>query len=306
MKKILLLIATMAIGSVSAKPSVVSTIYPLQQIANAIVGQPTDLINESHLSPHSYHVKPADIQKITDSDIVLWVGPALMPQLDKYIDKRADEKITLTATELPNIQLLESNHKHHEHHDNEHHHEYHNNKGDNEHTHEMNIDPHLWLSTDNAVVIAKSLTDSLIKLDKANTDSYQKNLQQFLTDVEKTKAKIIADFSHNPTPNYFVFHNAYAYFEKEFAVSYRGVITLYAGQIPKAKHLYQLSKQLKQMQKTCLFREPQFDSKIIKRLTDGTSVKIATLDPIGYEKDKNIGYPMILENIAKQIIGCGK
>ncbi len=294
MKKILLVIATMLIGSVSAKPTVVSSIYPLQQIANAIVGQPTDLINESYLSPHSYHVKPADIQKITDSDIVLWVGPALMPQLDKYIDKRPQDKVTLTATELPNIQLLESNQTHHE---DEHH---------NEHQHEMNIDPHLWLSTDNAVVIAKSLTDSLIKLDKANTDSYQKNLQQFLTDVEKTKAKIIADFSHNPTPNYFVFHNAYAYFEKEFGIKAQGTITLHSGQSPKAKHLYQLSKQLKKMQKTCLFREPQFDSKIIKRLTDNTSVKIATLDPIGYEKDKNIGYPMILENIAKQIIGCGK
>lgn len=294
MKKILLLITTMLIGSVSAKPTVVSSIYPLQQIANAIVGQPTDIINQSYLSPHSYHVKPADIQKITDSDIVLWVGPALMPQLDKYIDKRADKKITLTATELPNIQLLENNHTHHE---GEHH---------NGHQHEMNIDPHLWLSTDNAVVIAKSLTDSLIKLDKANTDSYQKNLQQFLTDVEKTKAKIIADFSHNPAPNYFVFHNAYAYFEKEFGIKFQGTITLHSGQSPKAKHLYQLNKQLKQMQKNCLFREPQFDSKIIKRLTDNTSVKVATLDPIGYEKGKNIGYPMILENIAKQIISCGK
>ncbi len=299
MKKTLLLIATMAIGSVSAKPTVVSSIYPLQQIANAIVGQPTDLINQSYLSPHSYHVKPADIQKITDSDIILWVGPALMPQLDKYIDKRPQDKVTLTATELPNIQLLESNHTHHE---DEHHHD----ENDNKHTHDMNIDPHLWLSTDNAIVIAKSLTDSLIKLDKANTDSYQKNLQQFLTDVENTKAKIIADFSHNPTPNYFVFHNAYAYFEKEFAVSYRGVITLYAGQSPKAKHLNELRKQLTKTQNACLFREPQFDSKIIKRLTDNTSVTIATLDPIGYEKDKNIGYPMILENIAKQIIGCGK
>lgn len=323
MKKSLLLAAVALATQVSAAPRVVSSIYPLQQIANAIVGQPTELISDTYLSPHQYAVRPADMAKIADADIVLWVGPALMPQLDKYIDRRPKEKATLTAVELPDIKLLESNHHHkndekphdlphvsdhkeaastHHRHDEHNEHEEH-----DTHNHgNFNYDPHIWLSTHNAKVIAKSLAVTLSEQDKSNTAVYQNNLKQFLGDLDKTKSHIIGNFESHPAPNYYIFHNAYAYFEHEFGLEHSGVITLHGGQSPKAGHLNLLKKRLKNAKNTCLFREPQFDSKIVKRLAAGSNVTVAVLDPVGYQKDKNIGYTTILRNIAEQIANCGE
>lgn len=299
MKKILLT-ATLcaAIASASAAPRVVSSIYPLQQIANAIVGEPTELINNSYLSPHDYAIKPNDAKMISEADIVLWVRSGLIPQLNKYISRRTKDQTTLTALELPNMKLLKRNSKnHHEPHDE---HDQHTKQDD------FGYDPHVWLSTYNAGIIAKALANNLSRLDPNNATEYNKNLQTFLSDLHKTKSDIIGNFESNPPSGYFVFHNAYAYFEDEFGIEHQGVVTMHGGQAPKAGVLAELKKQLKNTPNACLFREPQFDSKIVARLAEGTRTKIAVLNPIGYEKDKNIGYTTIIRNIGNQIATCGE
>lgn len=321
MRKTLLAAALLAASAAAvAAPRVASSIYPLQQIANAIVGQPTELINDSYQSPHHYAVKPDDAKKIADADILLWVGPVLMPQLDAFVDRRSADKITLTALELANMKLLKSDHKHdhgehgHDEHDEHEEHEKHGkheeheeHEGHDEHGHEdFGKDPHVWLSTYNAGVIAKALADNLSRLDKANAAVYEKNLQAFLAELQATKSDIIGNFESNPAQNYFVFHNAYAYFENEFGVKHAGVVTMHGGQAPKAGLLAELKTKLKNTPNACIFREPQFDSKIVKRLAEGTKANTAVLDPIGYEKGKNIGYSTILRNVANQISTCGK
>lgn len=301
MKKTLLAATLLvAVATASATPRVVSSIYPLQQIANAIVGQPTELINDSYQSPHSYTFKPDDAQKINDADIVLWVRAGLIPQLHQYIERRGDDKTTLTALELPGMKLLKRNHNHDEH-DN-----HAKDKHDDHHEADFSYDPHVWLSTDNAAVIAKALTAQLSQQDKDNAIVYEKNLHTFLADLQQTKADIIGNFESNPEQNYFVFHNAYSYFENEFGVMHKGLVTVHGGQAPKTAQLTELKEQLKNTPHACLFREPQFDSKIVKRLAEDTDATIAILDPIGYQKDKNIGYTTILRNIANQIATCGK
>lgn len=325
MKKYLLTASFLvATATAAAAPRVVSSIYPLQQIANAVVGQPTELINDSYLSPHTYAMKPGDAEKIIKADIVLWVGPALMSQLDKYIDRRPKNKITLSAAALPHIKLLKSDHDHHhghghdEHGHGKHSHSKHNkhshDKHDKKHGHnehgkdvhheEFNYDPHVWLSTHNAGVIAKKLAADLSRLDKPNAAVYNKNLQTFLGDLKTTKSHIRKNFARSPAKNYFVFHNAYAYFEDEFGVQHKGVITMHGGQSPKAAQLNQLKKQLKKTSNACLFREPQFDSRVVERLAKRTNTKLAVLDPVGYQRGKNIGYTTILRNIASQISTC--
>lgn len=329
MKKTLLATALFAaVATASAAPRVVSSIYPLQQIANAIVGQPTELINDSYQSPHDYAVKPGDAKAINEADIVLWVRSGLIPQLHKYIARRSADKTTLTALELPEMKLLKRDHKHDHHHHGEEaehdehdehdehakdkhgHHDDHDDHAKDEHDdhHEegFGYDPHVWLSTHNAEVIAKALATNLSRLDPDNTAFYEKNLQTFIADLQETKSHIIGNFESNPAPNYFVFHNAYAYFEDEFGVKHAGVVTMHGGQAPKAGVLAELKAQLKNTPNACLFREPQFDSKIVKRLAEGTKANIAVLNPIGYEKGKNIGYTTILRNIANQIATCGK
>lgn len=306
----LFVLAALFTTSVSASPTIISSIYPLQQIANEIAGEPTGLIADSYQSPHKYSIKPSQAKQIKDADIVIWVGEVMMPQLEKYIQRR--KGITITAAKLANIKLLApGKHHHHEgedegekgdHHAQDEHEDHHDDKV-------PSYDPHLWLSTDNAKVIAQAIADALIKKDPANAEKYRGNLARFEQELAGLKTSIKTMFKQNPPANYYVFHNAYHYFEDEFGIKNSGTIREHAGQTPTTRHLNDLKKelQLSTGKPVCVFREPQFKSPIVDKLVEGSkNISVAVLDPVGYHKDKNIGYSTILRNIAKEISNCGQ
>ncbi len=285
----------------SATPKIISSIYPLQQIANEIAGKPTGLIADSYQSPHKYSIKPSKAREIANADLVIWVGEVMMPLLEKYIQRR--KGMTITAAKLASIKLLAAGKDHvHEHEE-----EKDNKKGEHHNDKAFSYDPHLWLSTDNARVIAQAIADALIKKDPDNAKKYRRNLAKFKQELTDLKTSIKARFKQKPPSNYYVFHNAYRYFEDEFGIKNSGTIREHAGQSPKTRHLNDLKKELQQSTSVCLFREPQFNSPIVDKLVEGTkNVSVAVLDPIGYHKDKNIGYSTILQNIALQISDCGE
>ncbi|PIE45179.1 MAG: hypothetical protein CSA45_03870 [Gammaproteobacteria bacterium] len=291
MKKILLILLTLCHAYIiQAQPRIVSSIYPLQQIANAISGQTTELIADTYLSPHQYAIKPADAKNLNEADLVIWIGEAMMPQLTRHIDKRNGNKLTITASQLDYIRLI-NNQREHQH-------------GDGHNSEHLLYDPHLWLSIDNAGVIASAIADALITLDKDNADTYRNNLAHFQQELQSTYRELIALFESRPPVPYFVFHDAYAYFEKTFGVSPVDMIRIHAGQSPKTKHLVELKQRLASLKKGCIFREPQFKSTLIDRLVEGTNITVSTLDPVGYSTDPK-GYAAILRNMANQMIQCG-
>ncbi len=315
----------MSIGQ--AAPRLVSSIYPLQQIAEAISGGPVGLIADSPLSVHTYRLTPKDARQIAEADIVIWVGEVLMPQLDKYIARRQGSqnnkgsqgnqtKGVITVAKLPDIKLLATAH-HHADHERDGHEQKENGQKENgqkengqeengqeeNEQNELSYDPHVWLSTENAAVIAEAIAEALIAADAPNTRRYQANLAAFKAELTSLHQDLLGQFESDPPPPYFVFHDAYAYFEQEFGLSHQGLVRTHAGQSPKARHIIHLKKQLTNAQQACLFKEPQFESPIIDKLSDNTTVKVATLDPIGYRQPGD-GYAMILRRLANTLSNC--
>lgn len=299
MKKILFVLVALSGFHVVASPRVFSTIYPLQQIANAITGEQTGLIVDTYLSPHSYHPKPSDAKDLLAADILLTVGEVLMPQLNSYIKQRKG-KITLRASQLPGIDLIKGHH----HHDQD-------ELGEaqqlyTQHTHQaFYYDPHLWLSPDNALVIATALTQQLKQVDPQNQTQYEKHLIQFKQQLQQTVSSIKQQLENIEPVPYFVFHDAYRYFENYFDIASAGIIRAHVGQSVRTKHLTELKAQLDKLPIACLFREPQFKSSIVDKLAQNPNLVIATIDPIGYTKPAK-GYSKILTDIADALVLCSQ
>ena len=57
--------------------------------------------------------------------------------------------------------------------------------------------------------------------------------------------------------------------------------------------------------KEVVFQEPQFDSKLVKIVVEGTNAQIGTLDPLGVGiKDEKDFYLQLLRNMAKSLKDC--
>ena len=80
---------------------------------------------------------------------------------------------------------------------------------------------------------------------------------------------------------------------------------LHAEHAPGAKHMQELRARIKEMKAVCVFREPEFDAKIVDNLMRGTGAKSALLDPEATLLTPGPDlYFQLMEGIASALENC--
>ncbi|QPT11629.1 zinc ABC transporter substrate-binding protein ZnuA [Serratia rubidaea] len=301
LQRALLASALMMAGSATA--AVVTSVRPLGFIASAIADgvTETEVLLPNGASPHDFALRPSDLRRLRSADLVVWVGPELEAFLSKPLQP-IDAQKQLSVAALPAIKPLllkdaEGGEHHHEGYDDEHEHGHHHG--------EYNM--HLWLSPEMAKVTAIAIHDRLLELMPQNKDKLDANLRQFenlLTQTDKNVGKMLTPVQGK---GYFVFHDAYGYFEKHYGLSPLGHFTVNPEIQPGAQRLHQIRTQLVEQKAVCVFAEPQFRPAVITAVAKGTKVRSGTLDPLGsgiaLGKDS---YGNFLTALSNQYVSCLK
>lgn len=290
----------------SASAAVVTSIRPLGFIAAAIADgvTPTEVLLPDGASPHDFALRPSDIQRLRSADLVLWVGPDMEAFLTKaLVPISATRKLAIS--ELPAVKPLLM--KGEEDDDHEHAGEAHNHADDDHGHHHGEYNMHVWLSPEIAKVTAIAIHDRLLELMPQNKDKLDANLRQFenlLTQTDKNVGNMLTPVQGK---GYFVFHDAYGYFEKHYGLSPLGHFTVNPEIQPGAQRLHQIRTQLVEQKAVCVFAEPQFRPAVINAVAKGTKVRSGTLDPLGtgiaLEKDS---YGKFLAQLSNQYVSCLK
>ncbi|HAT4516013.1 MULTISPECIES: zinc ABC transporter substrate-binding protein ZnuA [Serratia] len=290
----------------SASAAVVTSIRPLGFIASAIADgvTPTEVLLPDGASPHDFALRPSDIQRLRSADLVLWVGPDMEAFLNKaLVPISATRKLAIS--ELPAVKPLLM--KGEEDDDHEHAGEAHNHADDDHGHHHGEYNMHVWLSPEIAKVTAIAIHDRLLELMPQNKDKLDANLRQFenlLTQTDKNVGNMLTPVQGK---GYFVFHDAYGYFEKHYGLSPLGHFTVNPEIQPGAQRLHQIRTQLVEQKAVCVFAEPQFRPAVINAVAKGTKVRSGTLDPLGIgialEKDS---YGKFLTQLSNQYVSCLK
>lgn len=290
----------------SASAAVVTTIRPLGFIASAIADgvTPTEVLLPDGASPHDFALRPSDIQRLRSADLVLWVGPDMEAFLNKaLVPISATRKLAIS--ELPAVKPLLMKGEDDDDHD--HAGEAHNHADDDHGHHHGEYNMHVWLSPEIAKVTAIAIHDRLLELMPQNKDKLDANLRQFenlLTQTDKNVGNMLTPVQGK---GYFVFHDAYGYFEKHYGLSPLGHFTVNPEIQPGAQRLHQIRTQLVEQKAVCVFAEPQFRPAVINAVAKGTKVRSGTLDPLGIGialgKDS---YGKFLNQLSNQYVSCLK
>lgn len=290
----------------SASAAVVTSIRPLGFIASAIADgvTPTEVLLPDGASPHDFALRPSDIQRLRSADLVLWVGPDMEAFLTKaLVPISADRKLAIS--ELPAVKPLLMKGEDDDDHD--HAGEAHNHADDDHGHHHGEYNMHVWLSPEVAKVTAIAIHDRLLELMPQNKDKLDANLRQFenlLTQTDKNVGNMLTPVQGK---GYFVFHDAYGYFEKHYGLSPLGHFTVNPEIQPGAQRLHQIRTQLVEQKAVCVFAEPQFRPAVINAVAKGTKVRSGTLDPLGIGialgKDS---YGKFLTALSNQYVSCLK
>ncbi|MGE8485065.1 MAG: zinc ABC transporter substrate-binding protein [Pseudomonas sp.] len=285
------------IGSAQAEVKVLTSIKPLQLIAAAVqegVAIPEVLLPPG-ASPHNYALRPSDVRKVQSVDLVYWIGPDMEGFLPRVLKGRTLPSVAVQ--ELPGLKLrrfAEDSHSHAEEAD------------EHDHDHRPgSLDAHLWLSPVNARVIASKMATDLSAVDPANAARYQSNLQAFDERLDALDVRLKARLAGIAGKPYFVFHEAFDYFEDAYGLKHTGVFSVAAEVQPGAQHVSAMRTRLQEVGKTCVFSEPPLRPRLAETLVAGLPVKLAELDALGgYTPATAQGYEQVLEKLGNDLAGC--
>jgi len=286
------------ISPAQADVKVLTSIKPLQLIAAAVqdgVGTPEVLLPPG-ASPHHYALRPSDVRKVQSVDLLYWIGPDMEGFLPRVLNGRTLPAVAVQ--ELPGLKLRHFAEDSQSHTDDD---------GD-EHDHDHRpgtIDAHLWLSPINARVIAAKIAADLSAADPANAARYQSNLKGFNQRLDALDARLKSRLAGIAGKPYFVFHEAFDYFEDTYGLKHAGVFAVAAEVQPGAQHVAAMRTRLQAVGKTCVFSEPPLRPRLAETLVAGLPVKLAELDALGgYTPTTAQGYEQLLEKLGNDLAGC--
>ncbi len=285
------------ISSAQAEVRVLTSIKPLQLIAAAVqdgIAVPEVLLPPG-ASPHNYALRPSDVRKVQSVELLYWIGPDMESFLPRVLKGRTLP--ALAVQDLPGLKLrhfAEDNHSHAEEAD------------EHDHDHRPgSLDAHLWLSPVNARVIADRMAADLSAADPANAAGYQSNAKAFDQRLDALDARLKARLAPISGKPYFVFHEAFDYFEDAYGLKHAGVFSVAAEVQPGAQHVAAMRARLQQVGKTCVFSEPPLRPRLAETLVAGLPVKLAELDALGgYTPATARGYEQVLEKLGNDLAGC--
>lgn len=149
------------------------------------------------------------------------------------------------------------------------------------------------------------IADALAEADRENAGAYRANAEAAQAEIDAAVTTARAQLDAAQDSRFVVFHDAYQYFEDTFGLNVLGAIQLSDATAPSPARLSELRDAIAETGATCVFAEPQFDSRLIDAVTEGTEVKIAELDPLGMALEPGAGfYPALIGDLATRISDC--
>ena len=172
------------------KLSIVTTIFPAYDGVKQVVGDNKNVeisfLIDKGVDLHSYQASAADIAKITDSDLFVYVGGDSDDWAEDIIKENPNLNYINMVDSIGEAALAEElveGMQDEEEHDNESE-EHANEEGEHEEG-EEEIDEHVWLSIKNAETIVSAIEAKLAEIDPDNKAEYEKNANDYLAKLDE-------------------------------------------------------------------------------------------------------------------------
>ncbi len=266
--------------AVEYKPIVVSTIWPLHLIASEITGNDgsAQALIDLNDSAHHFNLTPSDRLAIAEADVLLWIDPAFETQLSSLFTDVSGEMPVITASKLANIQtrMFEDG----------------------------TLDPHLWLDYDNVSVIADALAAQLAAISPENSDAFYNRASDLSARLDQLEAEF-RDLSARNSGNFFVYHDAFGYFEDKLGFQHIGALVSDPEAEPSMRHLMNLRQNASETGLSCVIVEPDFSDDLVNTVFPNQQPNLIVIDMLGHDIQPGVGaYAEFLTGLLDSFRAC--
>lgn len=292
---------------------IVTSIKPVHALVSAVldgIAEPELLLGGAS-SPHTYSLKPSQARSLQQASLIFWIGRELELFLVKPLSTLGREAGLVTLEETPGVKRLPvreggafassedqdgGNSAEQD------------QRGDGSETAPDGspaFDPHIWLDPVNAEMMVTYIAGRLAGLDPDNTARYTANAEAVREQLQQLTEEIDTLLAPVRDRPFVVFHDGFRYFEDRFGLNAIGSLTVNPDTMPGVARIAEIRSKVEDLEAACVFSEPQFQSRIVNVIREGTNAGAGVLDPLGSDLEEGPElYFQLIRNMAASFRAC--
>ena len=149
-----------------------------------------------------------------------------------------------------------------------------------DHFHEGGVEPHVWNSTQNALIIADNIYQALCELDSTHQEDYQKRLDVLKQTIRQTDANV-RTLLENADSTFLIYHPALSYFARDYGL--KQVSIEEGGKEPSPAQLKALIETCRNENVHTIFVQQEFDQRNAQLIANELGVNIVSINPLSYD-----------------------
>jgi len=250
------------------KLQVISSFYPLFEFAQK-VGQDkieVRLLIPEGVEPHDWEPTIQDVHQMQSSDLIIINGIGFENWVGKLKTMNYQGEVLDTSIGINNDKKFFENQ----------------NKTENVTRKDRLVpgDPHIWLNPVLAKIQVQNIADEFSRLNPENEIFYQKNAQNYISEIDDLDEKIRKELS-NCNHDFIAFHDAFSYFADEYGLHQHAIITSNDPHSePTGKTLENVINTARELNLKIIFTEDTANPKISNVIANEIGGKILVLSPI--------------------------
>ena len=197
----------------------------------------TRLVTENVSCLHDYSLNVRQVKAAEEADLVVISGAGLE---DFMHDLLHDKDVLDASTGIEVIECSEHPDHHHDHDHDDHHHE---------------VDSHIWLSPENAAIMAQNICDGLCSRYSEHADIFEANLLVLLSEIEALRSYGDAALSELSSREIITFHDGFGYLAESFDLHILKAIEEESGAEASAAELKEIILMVEAHQIKAIFTE---------------------------------------------------
>ena len=244
------------LGSDDGRREVVASFYPLQYVAERVVGEHAEVTNLTSpgLEPHDLELDVQQTAEVSDADLAFY-QEGFQPAVDDAIEQNGPEHV-VNVTDIVDL-------------------------GSPQHdaASAETRDPHFWLDTTSMVEVAYALRNEMSEVDPEHATDYRANFDSLRNDLERLDKEYETGLANCEIDTVVVSHDAFGYLS-EYGLRFRAINGLSPDAEPSPAHIAQLHELIESEGITTVFSETLASNEMADTIADDLGITTGVLDPI--------------------------
>jgi len=266
------------------KPVISVSIIPQQYFIEQLAGElvEVNVMIPPGASPATYEPSVSQLTKLDRSQVYMRIGYVGFEQswMDKIASVNPDMKIVDLSEGVETI--LDESCEDEAHHGHSHH----------------GPDPHIWMSTINARIIARNIHNELLILFPEEKDYLRIRLEQFSAELDTLHEAIGKALTGIKNRKFMIYHPALSYYSRDYDLEQFSLEI--EGKTPSPAHLKEMTDLAIKHQISKILIQSQFDRKNAEALARETGSELIQFDPLDIHWGKQMHYIAEKLNSSRQ------